>query len=97
MGIVWILSYTDGAGKILERAVELRETIYWIFTANILDEAASDGDLVTLNQELREALAPLRLSTELWGLCTRFRVEWGLARSDLLTNSEVGVKAADLQ
>jgi predicted RNA-binding Zn ribbon-like protein len=76
MGIVWILSSTDGAGKILERTVELRETIYWTFTANILDKAASDGDLVTLNQELREALAPLRLSTELGGLYTRFRVEW---------------------
>jgi len=65
MGIVWILSSTDGAGKILERAVELCEAIYWIFTANILDEATSDGDLVTLNQKLREALAPLRLFTGL--------------------------------
>ena len=76
MVIVWILSSTDGAGNIFERAVELREAIHWTFTANILDEVASDGDLVTLNQELREALAPLRLSTELGGLYTRFRVEW---------------------
>ena len=65
MVIVWILSSTDGAGNIFERAVELRETIYWIFTANILDKAARDGDLVTLNQELREALAPLHLFTGL--------------------------------
>ena len=89
----------EAAKGVLERAVELREAIYRIFTANISAEAASDDDLVTLNRELREALARLRLSTGPGGYALDFgwggdsldQVLWPLARSasELLTSDDL--------
>ena len=86
----------EAAKGVLERAVELREAVYRIFASNISAEPASDGDLVTLNRELREALARLRLSPEHWGYALDFgwgggsldQMLWPVARaaSELLTS-----------
>ena len=89
----------EAAKRVLERAVELREAIHRIFTANISAEPASDDDLVTLNRELREALTRLRLSTEPggysldfgWGGDSLDQVLWPIARSasKLLTSDDL--------
>ncbi|HWW02078.1 MAG TPA: ABATE domain-containing protein [Candidatus Acidoferrum sp.] len=49
------------AGHVLERAVELRETIYRIFAAIVEGRAAADADLARLNSELASALGRLRV------------------------------------
>lgn len=89
----------EAAKRVLERAVELREAIHRIFTANISAEPASDDDLDTLNRELREALTRLRLSTEPggysldfgWGGDSLDQVLWPIARSasELLTSDDL--------
>lgn len=89
----------EAAKRVLERAVELREAIHRIFTANISAEPASDDDLVTLNRELREALTRLRLSTEPggysldfgWGGDSLDQMLWSIARSasELLTSNDL--------
>ncbi len=89
----------EAAKRVLERAVELREAIHRIFTANISAEPASDDDLVTLNRELREALTRLRLSSEPvgysldfgWGGDSLDQVLWPIAKSasELLTSDDL--------
>lgn len=89
----------EAAKRVLERAVELREAIHRIFTANISAETVSDDDLITLNRELREALSRLRLSTETEGYTLNFgwggdsldQVLWPIARSasELLTSDNL--------
>ncbi len=79
----------EAAKRVLERAVELREAIYRIFTAKISDEQASDADLITLNRELRDALTRLRLSAKADGYALDFgwvggaldQMLWPIARS----------------
>lgn len=89
----------EDAKRVLERAVELREAIYRIFTANISAKPASDDDLISLNRELREALTRLRLSPEPegyaldfgWGGDSLDQMLWPIARSssELLTSDEL--------
>jgi predicted RNA-binding Zn ribbon-like protein len=89
----------EAAKKVLQRAVELRESVYRIFTSYIFSEPASDNDLVTLNRELREALARLRLSTESGGYALDFglsgtsfdQIIWPIVRSasEMLTSGDL--------
>ena len=89
----------EAAKRVLERAVELREAIYRIFTAKISDEPASDADLISLNRELRDALTRLRLSTKTDGYALDFglvggaldQMLWPIARSasGLLTSDSL--------
>ena len=89
----------EAAKRVLERAVELREAIYRIFTAKISNEPASDADFVTLNRELRDALTRLRLSTKPDGYSLDFgwageafdQMLWPIVRSasDLLTSDSL--------
>lgn len=53
----------DEAARVLERALELREAIYRIFTAVSEDRRPAPDDLERLNQELARALPHLRIAT----------------------------------
>jgi predicted RNA-binding Zn ribbon-like protein len=86
----------EAAKRVVERAVELREAIYRIFSAKISEGLASEADLTALNRELREALTRLRLSPEGDGFALDFgrgggaldQMLWSVAKaaSDLLTS-----------
>jgi predicted RNA-binding Zn ribbon-like protein len=87
------------AKRILERAVELREAVYRIFSAKISNDPTSDADLIALNRELREALTHLRLSPDGDGFALDFgwgggaldQMLWPVARatSNLLTSDDL--------
>jgi predicted RNA-binding Zn ribbon-like protein len=89
----------EASKRVLERAVELREVIYRIFSAKISKGIASDADLIAMNRELREALSRLRLSPEGdgftldfgWGGGALDQMLWPVARaaSDLLTSDSL--------
>jgi predicted RNA-binding Zn ribbon-like protein len=89
----------EAAKRVLERAIEIREAIYRIFSAKISIGLASDADLAVLNRELREALTRLRLSPnddgyELnfgWGSGALDQMLWSIAKaaSDLLTSDDL--------
>ncbi len=89
----------EDAKRVLDRAVELREAIYRVFSTKVSNESVSDFDLVTINRELREALTRLRLSADSegytldfgWGVSTLDRMLWTIVRaaSDLLTSEEL--------
>ena len=89
----------EGAKGVLDRAVEIREAIYRVFSATVSKMPVSDWDLVILNRELREALTRLRLYPESEGYALDFewgggaidQMLWPIARaaSDLLTSEEL--------
>jgi predicted RNA-binding Zn ribbon-like protein len=89
----------EAAKRVVERAVELREAIYRIFSAKISEGLASEADLTVLNRELREALSRLRLSPDEDGFALDFgwgggaldQMLWPVARaaSDLLTSDDL--------
>jgi predicted RNA-binding Zn ribbon-like protein len=86
------------AASTLERAIALREAVYWIFSAVADSHSPPPADLAILNTVLAAALASLRIEAmgdgfawvwprgqEMWD-----RVVWPVALSaaDLLTSSE---------
>jgi predicted RNA-binding Zn ribbon-like protein len=59
------------AAAALERAIDMRETIYRIFSAVAADQEPEGGDLAALNAALREALSHVEV------VPARGRFEWG--------------------
>ncbi len=91
---------TELAVAALERAIDMRETIYRIFSTVAAGQEPEDGDLAALNAALREALAhvevvPMGARFE-WGWMPDGdeldRMLWPIARSagDLLTSPDLG-------
>lgn len=87
------------ATAVLSRAIELRETLYRIFSAIAADRRPEDADLQMLNHELRAALGNVELESGAdafrWGWVSQPdlpRPLWPIARSaaDLLTSAEGG-------
>ncbi len=84
------------AAVALERAIDLRETIYRIFAAISRDSRLQQADLAGLNGELTRALAHLHVAPTEEGYAYAWegdeldRPIWPLARaaSDLLTSDE---------
>jgi predicted RNA-binding Zn ribbon-like protein len=84
----------------LERALELRETIYRIFSAVAGDREPETTDLATLNTTLRETLARLEVHPSPGGFQWTWvadegdldRILWPIVRSaaDLLTSEDLG-------
>jgi len=89
----------EASKRVLDRAVELREAIYRIFSAKISGKPASDADITVLNRELREALTRLRLSHDSekyklnfgWGGGALDQMLWPIAKaaSDVLTSDDL--------
>ena len=52
------------AARLLKRARVLRNSIYWIFSAQSAGEPPQESDLVRLNQELGRAMKNLKVDTE---------------------------------
>lgn len=62
---------TELAAAALERAIDVRETIYRIFSTVAADQEPEGGDLAALNAGLREALSHVEV------VPARDRFEWG--------------------
>jgi predicted RNA-binding Zn ribbon-like protein len=84
----------------LEHALQLRETIYRVFSAVAGDREPETTDLATLNTALRETLARLEVHPSPGGFQWRWvadegdldRILWPIVRSaaDLLTSEDLG-------
>jgi predicted RNA-binding Zn ribbon-like protein len=93
-------SHPDLAMAALERALDLRETIYGVFLTVVEGRKPGGTDLATLNAALREASARLEVAPSAGGFEWRWvlgkgeldRVLWPIARSagDLLTSTDLG-------
>ena len=62
----------QSADKVYERAIELREAIYRIFSQTAMRASPAQEDLDVLNAALREAMPHLQLSGPVYG----YRLEW---------------------
>ena len=89
----------DAAEAELRRAIQLRETIYRIFTANALEDELAPADLARLNEALAQAMARAALRPMAGGFSWSWDadergvalVRWAAARSaaELLTSDQL--------
>jgi len=88
------------ADKVYERAIELREVLYRVFSQTVMQESLAREDLDFLNAALREAMMHLQLNNAAdrfslqWEISEKAldRMLWPVVRSavDLLTSDDLG-------